>query len=380
MKPLALLLALSTFACSVPGAPAPRSVSILATYRWGTGGCEKGLYDQWAAWVGEPGLWAEDFMPKEGWNKIEGEAWQLGVWSKWRTLAPGRRLILSVPMLVGPWDRSGPKAGPRAGEPVLLAKGAAGEYDAHFAALGRNLVKWGLADTIVRLGWEFNGGWYTYRAETEAEARDFAAFFRRAVVAMRAAEGQRFLFCWNPAMEPHWNYDIEAAWPGDDAVDIIGLDIYDQSWMPETYPIPQDAAPEERLARQTRAWERKTANEKAFGLPWWPAFARRHGGKPLAICEWGVCIREDGHGGGDDPLFIDRMADFILDPANNVLFHCYFDVGAPDGDHLLIPDGKNKTRFPESAATFHKRFARPGTPFVPPPFTSPFKKEGKKNP
>ena len=196
MKPLARLLALSTFACSVLGAPAPRSVSILATYRWGTGGCEKGLYDQWAAWVGEPGLWAEDFMPKEGWNKIEGEAWQLGVWSKWRTLAPGRRLILSVPMLVGPWDRSGPKAGPRAGEPVSLAKGAAGEYDDHFTALGRNLVKWGLADTIVRLGWEFNGGWYTYRAETEAEARDFAASFRRAVAAMRAAEGQRFLFCW----------------------------------------------------------------------------------------------------------------------------------------------------------------------------------------
>ena len=191
---------------------------------------------------------------------------------------------------------------------------------------------------------------------------------RRAVAAMRAAEGQRFLFCWNPAMEPHWNYDIEAAWPGDDAVDIIGLDVYDQSWMPETYPIPQDATPAERLARQTRAWERKTANEKAFGLPWWPAFARRHGGKPLAICEWGVCIREDGHGGEDDPLFIERMADFIHNPSNNVLFHCYFDVGAPDGDHLLIPDGKNKTRFPLSSAAFHRRFAAPGSPYVPPPF------------
>ena len=79
--------------------------------------------------------------------------------------------------------------------------------------------------------------------------------------------------------------------------------------------------------------------------------------------------------GGDGPLFIGRMADFILNPANHVLFHCYFDVGAPDGDHLLIPDGKNTTRFPESAAAFHRRFARPGTPFVPPPFASPFKKE-----
>ena len=339
----------------------------LSTYRWGTGGCEKGLYDQWEQWVGGP-VWAEDFMPKDAWNKIEGEAWQLGVWSKWRTFAPGRRLVLSVPMLVGPWNRSGPKTGPHAGEPVSLAKGAAGEYDAHFEVLGRNLVKWGLADTIVRLGWEFNGGWYTYRAENEREARDFAKFFRRAVDAMRKADGQKFLFCWNPAMEPHWNYDIEAAWPGDDHVDIIGLDVYDQSWVPDTYPIPKDATREERVARQDRAWKLKTANEKAFGLPWWPAFAQRHGNKPLAICEWGVCHRDDGHGGEDDPLYIDRMADFILDPENNVMFHCYFDVGADDGNHQLIPDGKNKICFPESTAAFHKRFAKPGTPAVPPPF------------
>ena len=339
----------------------------LSTYRWGTGGCEKGLYDQWEQWVGGP-VWAEDFMPKEGWNKIEGEAWQLGVWGKWRTLAPGRRLVLSVPMLVGPWNRSGPKTGPGAGEPVSLEKGAAGEYDEHFAALGRNLVKWGLADTIVRLGWEFNGGWYTYRVENEKDARDFAAFFRRAVAAMRAAEGQRFLFCWNPAMEPWWSYDVEAAWPGDDVVDVIGIDVYDQSWVPDTYPIPEGASPEERRARQGRAWERKTGNEGAFGLPWWPKFAARHGGKPLAVCEWGVCYREDGHGGGDDPLYIERMADFILDPANNVLFHCYFDVGADDGDHLIIPDGRNETRFPESSRAFHRRFAAPGAAYVPPPF------------
>ena len=124
-----LLPLLAAAALSAAAEPA------LCTYRWGTGGCEKGLYEQWAAWVGEPGIWAEDFMPKDGWDKIEGEAWQLGVWSKWRAMAPGRRLVLSVPMLVGPWNRSGPTRGPRAGEAVSLAKGAAGEYDEHFAAL-----------------------------------------------------------------------------------------------------------------------------------------------------------------------------------------------------------------------------------------------------
>lgn len=360
-----------SFAGQEAASPSERSSVAICTYRWGVGGCEKGLYDQWEKWVGET-VWAEDFMPKESWRKIEGESWQLGVWSNWCSRAEGRRLVLGVPMLVGPWDRSGPKEGPHANESVSLAKGANGEYDAHFAALGRNLVKWGLANAIVRLGWEFNGGWYTYRAQTAEEARDFAAFFRRAVELMRKAEGQRFLFCWNPAMEPWWPYDVEDAWPGDAFVDIVGIDVYDQSWMPDTYPFPKDATPAERQMRQERAWRDKTANTATFGLPWWRDFTRRHGGKPLAICEWGVCLREDGHGGEDDPFFIERMADFILAPSNNVLFHCYFDVGAPDGDHLLIPDGKNQTRFPESSRAFHRSFARPGTPYVPPPFRSPF--------
>ena len=77
---------------------------------------------------------------------------------------PGRRLILSVPLLPGPWDLTGPKEGPRAKQPVSLKAGAHGDYNAHFKALAENLVRYGLGDSVVRLGWEFNGGWYAWRA------------------------------------------------------------------------------------------------------------------------------------------------------------------------------------------------------------------------
>lgn len=54
------------------------------------------------------------------------------------------------------------------------------------------------------------------------------------------------------------------------------------------------------------------------------------------------------------------MHAFICDPANNVAFHCYFDVQAPDGRHQLSPgvDGNEQTPFPRSATLFKQLFGR----------------------
>lgn len=74
----------------------------------------------------------------------------------------------------------------------------------------------------------------------------------------------------------------------------------------------------------------------------------------IAIGEWGVWNKGDGHGGGDNPLFIQGMYDFITNPQNNVLFQCYFDVFALDGDHQL--SNVNTTNFPDSSALFERLF------------------------
>ena len=52
------------------------------------------------------------------------------------------------------------------GVPILpgvgtLAQGATGAYNQYFAILGKNLVSDNEADAILRLGWEFNGNWFT---------------------------------------------------------------------------------------------------------------------------------------------------------------------------------------------------------------------------
>ena len=329
-------------------------------YRWGQGGVGKKLYDAYGDWLGRKVIWAEDFMPKEAWTKIEGEQWQLGTWKGWVEKQPGRRLVLSVPILIGPWDKSGPKTGPDAG-PVSLAEGAKGAYNTYFQHLAENLVQQGLGDTILRLGWEFNGGWYTWRANKESEAVDFAAYFKQIVTTMRAVPGaEKLKFVWNPAMEPWWPYSPEKAWPGNDFVDYVGVDVYDQSWQPGTYPIPPGASESTMTDLQKNTWETVTDNEAKMGLPYWTKFAAAHG-KPLVIPEWGICQRSDKHGGMDNPNFIEQMHRFIYDPANNVYFHCYFDVGAPDGDHQLCPNPNNnhQTQFPRAAAKYYELFALP---------------------
>jgi Glycosyl hydrolase family 26 len=274
-----------------------------------------------------------DFLPGASWREIEDPAWQLRRWKH-----AGGTLVLTVPLLPGPWDRSH-------GGGVSLGNCRSGAYDAHWSRLARNLVEQRLGDSVLRLGHEFNGGWYVWRAAS-AEA-DFAGCFRQVVRSMRAVPGSGFEFDWNPALG-HLEADPLRAYPGDSYVDTIGIDVYDQSWIPDTYPIPADAAPHDVLERRQRAWSGMLHGE--LGLEFWSHFARAHG-KPLAIPEWGLTRRSDGHGGGDNPYFVEQMYRFVRDPANRVAWFIYFEHDARDGEHQLTAG-----HFSSAASSFRAHF------------------------
>jgi len=365
---LSLLLASSTWGqTSAPAGPALSSYPLggapyLAVYRWAAANPRGGAPANaaYAKWLARPAVWAEDFTPIERWDgHIEGGDWQLGEWSKWKRAVAGRRLILSVPLLPGPWDLSGPKAGKGAGKKVSLQAGARGEYNEHFRELARNLVRHDLGDSILRLGWEFNGGWYAWRAKEAPEA--YAAYWRQIVKTIRSVEGtQRVQFCWNPA-QGYQQFPADRAWPGDPYVDIVGLDLYDEAWSQNTYPWPAGAKPEEIEARRRKVWKDVHLNG-SYGLAFWRDFAAKHG-KPFSIPEWGLNNRVDmaeQHGGLDNVYFIEQIHAFIADRANNVYFHCYFDVQAPDGHHQLSPgiDAAETTEFPKAARRFRELFGK----------------------
>ena len=168
-----------------PLTPPATTEPALGTYHWpnGTAGV-----DAFAAWLGRDTVWGLDFVGGESWNNVGWPVWWLEYWSKWVHAKPGRRLVLSIPILAGPVDGSGPKEGTiDTNRPVSLEKGAHGDYNHHFKQLAENLVAFKLANTILRPAWEFNGDWYAWRAKGKTEA--FAEYWRRENDARRSGGG-----------------------------------------------------------------------------------------------------------------------------------------------------------------------------------------------
>ncbi len=145
---------------------------------------------------------------------------------------------------------------------------------------------------------------------------------------MRSVPGQNFRFVWNPDASAFTQsgYSVALAYPGNAYVDVIGLEVYDQSWS-STF---------------TNSWT--TAHLPALTAAHQFASTK---GKPLAMCEWGVVIRTDGYGLGDDPSFVNEMASWMKDPSNDVTFETYFSADT-GGMNTIITDGL----FPNSLAAF----------------------------
>jgi hypothetical protein len=264
---------------------------------------------------------ASDYLSgSDGWSGIDGAdgnlAWLTGRWK-----GTGYTLSLGVPII------------PTSGDaPVgTLATGATGAYNSYFVSLAKGLIAAGDSNAYLRLGWEFDGTWYAWSATTPASEASFAAYFRQIVTAMRSVPGENFRFVWNPDAGAFTTsgYNVALAYPGSAYVNDIGLDEYDFSWV-----VPQTPA--------------NTWNETALpALTAAQQFAAAQG-EPLAIEEWGVATRSDGHGLGDDPLFVNNFTAWMKNPANNVAYESYFDINGGGGNNSAITGGD----FPGSLAAF----------------------------
>ncbi|GAA3098443.1 hypothetical protein GCM10020254_49790 [Streptomyces goshikiensis] len=144
----------------------------------------------------------------------------------------------------------------------LIRAGAEGAYDHHFRKLAERLVDLGVPDTVIVLGWEMNGTTYTHRCAPDPE--NWKAYWRRVVKAMRSVPGQEFRFDFAP------NRGKDAigwteCYPGDDVVDIVGMDSYDQD--------------------PGRSFDDQVS--QPYGLQQHVDFAKAHG-KGISYPEWGA--------------------------------------------------------------------------------------------
>lgn len=293
------------------------------------------------AFLQHPVGFALDFLDELDWGKVESPAFFLDpAQGGWLGSPYKDRMVIGLQMLVE--SNTGGATNPGVANPPTLAEGATGAYDVHYTRWAQAVAGYYGSDQlliIVRIGWEFNGDWFKWKVTTGADELNFAAYFARIAAAVRAvlpnAQFEWCLNCGNAGAAIATN--VERCYPGDAAVDYVGMDVYDQTGF--------------AIADPTERWNTKRAQQ--YGVEWARTFAAEHG-KPLVFPEWGLSYAPPGgsggnFGGGDDPLFIGLMADYIA--RYDIAYHNYWNKA---GLNELTPDldGNN----PESRAMFLTRF------------------------
>lgn len=289
-------------------------------------GNNPGALDTYSSWMGAAPDNVLFYINSDSWSAFDSSLdWAVKLWRPSDT-----PVVWSVPLtVVG----------------TSLDRVAHGSYNSHFARAAQALAhaKRSKDGAIyVRVGWEFNGDWMPWSAQGQEAA--FIGAFHNLVDTFRAVSS-KFRFVWD--VNASGNYDPVRAYPGDDYVDVVGIDLYyDPHW--------DSGDPNAAFLSKVN---------RPFGLQWQQDFAAAHG-KATAVSEWGVQTNDAGP-------FIQSMTKWMAD--HQMVYENYWnaDAGGYDG---VIDDGEH----PNAAAAYRTAILNlqttssgPGTPpvEVPPPPT-----------
>ncbi|WP_308301970.1 glycosyl hydrolase [Frankia sp. AgKG'84/4] len=268
-------------------------------------------------WRGRPNDVVHVYTDRtSGWGGLVQPTWPVDLFKGF----PGK-LVISQPTY--------PKSGGSNGE---CARGA---YDEQWKKLGSFLVAHGRADSIVRIGWEFNGTFMYWHSD--ADPTVFKTCFQKIATAIRSTDPQ-VLIDWTfnahnspvPSGNSPWG-----AYPGDEYVDYVGIDSYDH------YPPSKDDA----------TWNKQC--EDVNGLCYVIRFAREHG-KKVGVGEWGVASCS-GDGGGDNPFYMKKMFETFKAAGDVMGYDAYFSDPTPGNVCSTITNGGQN---PKAAAVYKELFGK----------------------
>jgi hypothetical protein len=243
-----------------------------------------------AAWRGRPVDIVGAWVGQSNWTQITDSTWLYRRWA-----GSGYSMAFSVPML--PNTRG-----------TTIRACANGAYNAQWRQFGRVISSYGFGNSIIRLGWEFNGKWYRWKASDPAA---WVSCWRHIV---RSA--------WSTAPRLRWDWTVNRgvssaladpakAYPGNAYVSMIGVDSYD--WWPPT--------------TTASGWQQQLNGRQ--GLNYWLAFAEAHG-KKLSVPEWGN-TKAGARAGGDDPAYVKHMRAFFAAHASHIAFEINFQSPSTTG-------------------------------------------------
>jgi hypothetical protein len=179
----------------------------------------------------------------------------------------------------------------------------------------------------IRLGWEFNITAYPWNIVSANTAEQYVAAWQH-VVDLARAVSDRFVFTWcvNWAAQ-----NPEPAYPGDDYVDVAGMDAYFKTQFDQNTG---------QTGAQVWAYKR----DADYGMQWLVDFAATHG-KRWALCEWG--------GNADEPDWMEGQAAFI--EQHRPKYHGYWDQTTPSDANSKLSNGA----YPNMGALYIAAFGDP---------------------
>ncbi|WP_409331692.1 glycoside hydrolase family 26 protein [Trujillonella humicola] len=279
-------------------------------------GSNAATYASFGQWRGSGLDVVVDWSARNSWNDIVNPTWLYDAWAG----TPYTK-VFGVAMV------------PEGDGSATIANCARGAYNDRWREFGRNIVAAGLDDeSIIRLGWEFNGNWYKW------SAYDPAAWAEcwRAIVSSAEQTAPRLRWDWTVNRGVGQSVaDARQAYPGDAYVDIIGVDSYDM-WPG---------------VRTEADWQAHYAGPG--GLRSWVDFARERG-KLLSVPEWGVYpgTAHAGNNGGDNAFYIQKMAEFFRSLGPLLAYEAYFNEPASYYAGSIFGPEQN----PRAAAAYRQHF------------------------
>jgi Glycosyl hydrolase family 26 len=215
---------------------------------------------------------------------------------------------------------------------------ASGTHNQDWRNFGAELVANHRGASVVRLGWEFNGTFMPWWGEN---TQTYVDCFRNAALNIRASDPQ-VVIDWT--INSHGTPSQACGgtstncYPGDDVVDIVGIDNYDQG------PSAASKADFDTIAAAPD------------GLSWILAFAQQHK-KKLSVGEWGVAPGSQWNTAGENPQFIQWMHDWFAAHAGDIAYEAYFNTCTSDDlqSNLFRPVGSGCVRQNTNAASVYQR-------------------------
>ena len=315
---------------STPAAPAAGGATSQSTLQiaqrsslsWHSGvylpGSSPATYQSFATWRGQALDVAVDWPARSTWDDVVNPSW---LYDRWKN-TPYTKVFGVAPV-------------PEDDDSATMAGCASGAYDSKWKQFGTNIAAAGLASTtIIRLGWEFNGDWYKWAA---TDPTTFVNCWRHVVTAAESTA---------PALRWDWTVnrgtsqalsDPRAAYPGDQYVDVVGVDSYDM------WPGVLTEAD----------WQKHYSG--AWGLKFWSDFAQQHG-KPVSVPEWGVIpgTSNAGGNGGDNPFYVQKMVEWFRSLGSHLAYEAYYDdPGSYCASSIFSP-----VQNPKASAAYQQQYGK----------------------